>query len=133
MAVPMGAAKPMPSFDDIDLEVRIVQKHFGMLTASVTEQETRALAGLPVNATIEEVDPVQGLKLGNGAQALNIPGVDLSKLSPAKRTVALEKLNAKPCTCGCDLTVARCRVDDPSCGVSLPLARQIVAELTSQP
>ena len=31
---------------------------------------------------------------------------------------------------GCDLTVARCRVDDPTCGVSLPLAREIVKQVT---
>src|SRR5262249_33154150 len=76
----------LPTSFVIDREGRIVQKHVGMLTPSLTEQETRALAGLPVNATIEEVDQTQGLKLGKGAQALNIPGVDLSKLSPAKRT-----------------------------------------------
>jgi thiol-disulfide isomerase/thioredoxin len=122
----------LPTSFVIDRDGRIVQKHVGMLTARLTEAETRALAGLPVSATIEEVDQTQGLKLDNGAQALTIPGVDLSKLSPAKRTEALEKLNAKPCTCGCDLTVARCRVDDPSCGISLPLARQIVAEVSSQ-
>jgi thiol-disulfide isomerase/thioredoxin len=123
----------LPTSFVIDRDGRIVQKHVGMLPARLIEVEARALAGLPVNATIEEVDQTQGLKLDNGAQALNIPGVDLSKLSPAKRTEALEKLNAKPCTCGCDLTVARCRVDDPNCGISLPLARQIVAEVSSQP
>jgi hypothetical protein len=79
-----------------------------------------------VNASIEEVDQAQGLKL-NGAQLMTIPGVDLASLPAAKRAEALQKLNAQPCTCGCDLTVAKCRVDDPSCGVSLPLARQIVA------
>ena len=122
----------LPTSFVIDRDGRIVQKHVGMLAARLTEEETRALAGLSVNTTIEEVDQAQGLKLENGAQALNIPGVDLSKLSPAKRTEALEKLNAKPCTCDCDLTVARCRVDDPNCGISLPLARQIVAEVSSQ-
>jgi len=122
----------LPTSFVIDRDGRIVQKHVGMLAARLTEEETRALAGLSVNATIEEVDQTQGLKLDNGAQALSIPGVDLSKLSPAKRTEALEKLNAKPCTCGCDLTIARCRVDDPNCGISLPLARQIVAEVSSQ-
>ena len=122
----------LPTSFVIDRDGRIVQKHVGMLAARLIEEETRALAGLSVNATIEEVDQAQGLKLDNGAQALSIPGVDLSKLSPAKRTEALEKLNAKPCTCGCDLTIARCRVDDPNCGISLPLARQIVAEVSSQ-
>jgi thiol-disulfide isomerase/thioredoxin len=122
----------LPTSFIVDRESRIVQKHVGMLTASLTEQETRALAGLPVNASIEEVDQAQGLKLENGAQAMSIPGVDLSKFDVAKRTEALQKLNSQPCTCGCDLTVARCRVDDPSCGVSLPLARQIVQQIANQ-
>jgi hypothetical protein len=38
-------------------------------------------------------------------------------------------MNAEPCTCGCNLTVAKCRIDDPSCAVSLPLARKIVDDL----
>jgi len=119
----------LPTSYVINRDARIVQKHVGMLTARTTEYETRHLAGLPVNASIEEVDQTQGLKLENGAQLMSIPGVDLAKLPPATRAEALQKLNAQPCTCGCDLTVAKCRVDDPSCGVSLPLARQIVAQL----
>jgi thiol-disulfide isomerase/thioredoxin len=122
----------LPTSFVIDRDSRLVQKHVGMLTASMTESETRSLAGLPVNASIEEVDQTQGLKLDNGAQALDIPGVDLSALTPAKRTEALEKLNSKPCTCGCDLTVARCRVDDPTCSVSLPLARQMVQQIVDE-
>jgi thiol-disulfide isomerase/thioredoxin len=123
----------LPTSFVVDRQARLVQKHVGMLTARTTEYETRHLAGLPVNATIEEVDQTQGLKLENGAQLMTIPGVDLTKLSPAKRADALQKLNSQPCTCGCDLTVAKCRVDDPNCGVSLPLARQIVAQIASSP
>jgi thiol-disulfide isomerase/thioredoxin len=119
----------LPTSFVLDRDSRIVQKHVGMLTARTTEYETRHLAGLPVNASIEEVDQTQGLQLVNGAQTMTIPGIDLARLSPARRTEALQKLNAQPCTCGCDLTVARCRVDDPSCGVSLPLAREIVKQI----
>jgi len=119
----------LPTSFVIDRDARLVQKHVGMLTAQTTEYETRHLAGLPVNVSIEEVDQTHGLKLENGAQLMSIPGVDLARLSPARRAEALQKLNAEPCTCGCDLTVAKCRVDDPSCGVSLPLARQIVARI----
>jgi len=121
----------LPTSFILDREGRLVQKHVGMLNAAMTELETRSLAGLPVNASVEQVDQSQGLSLANGAQALEIPGVELSKLSPAKRTEALQKLNAQGCTCGCDLTVARCRVDDPTCGVSLPLAKKIVESLVS--
>jgi len=110
-----------------------VQKHVGMLTARTTESETRHLAGLPVNASIEQFDQTQGLQIVNGAQATTIPGLDLASLSVAKRTDALQKLNAQPCTCGCDLTLARCRVDDPSCSVSLPLAQQIVKQIAATP
>ncbi|HEY2149675.1 MAG TPA: redoxin domain-containing protein [Vicinamibacterales bacterium] len=123
----------LPTSFIVNREGRIVQKHVGMLTAHVTEQEVRSLAGLTSNATVELVDQTQGLKLDNGAQAMTIPGIDLTKLSPAKRGEALQKLNAAPCTCGCDLTVAKCRVDDPTCGVSLPLARDLVQQVSAQP
>jgi thiol-disulfide isomerase/thioredoxin len=119
----------LPTSFVLNREGRLVQKHVGMLTLAMTEAETRSLAGLPVNATVEEFDQTQGLKLENGAQATSIPGVDLSKLPPNLRTEALQKLNAQPCTCGCDLTVARCRVDDPACNVSLPLAQQIIGQI----
>jgi len=119
----------LPTSFIIDRESRLVQKHVGMLAASLTELEARALAGLPVSAKIEEIEQTQGLKLGEGAQAIDIPGVELGKLDVARRTKALQKLNSQSCTCGCDLTVAKCRVDDPSCGVSLPLARQIVQQV----
>jgi thiol-disulfide isomerase/thioredoxin len=124
----------LPTSFIIDRESRVVQKHVGMLQAAITERETRSLAGLPVNASIEEVDQSQGLKLAldNGAQAMTIPGVDLAALPVAKRIEALQKLNGQPCTCGCDLTVAKCRVDDPTCGVSLPLAREIVKEVSER-
>jgi thiol-disulfide isomerase/thioredoxin len=124
----------LPTSYIVNHDARVVQKHVGMLTARLTETEVRSLAGLPVNASIEEVDQTQGLKLqlDNGAQAMTIPGVDLSKLSIAKRTEALQKLNAASCTCGCDLSVAKCRVDDPTCGVSLPLAKDIVRQISEE-
>jgi thiol-disulfide isomerase/thioredoxin len=121
----------LPTSFVIDREGRIVQRHVGMLNATVTEQEMRALAGLPVNASIEEVDRAQPAKLEN-AQATQIPGVDLTKLSPERRTAALQKLNTDACTCGCDNTVAKCRIDDPKCATSLPLAQRIVAEIAAQ-
>jgi cytochrome c biogenesis protein CcmG/thiol:disulfide interchange protein DsbE len=121
--------RALPTSFILDRQGQLVQKHVGMLNAERTELETRALAGLPVSASIEHVDQTQGLSLANGAQAIDIPGVDLASLSAARRTEALKRLNAQSCTCGCDLTVARCRVDDPTCGISLPIARQIVEQV----
>jgi thiol-disulfide isomerase/thioredoxin len=122
----------LPTSFIVDRSGRIVQRHVGMLNAVLTEHETRALAGLPVNASIEEVDRAQPAKLEN-AQATQIPGVDLAKLSPEKRTAALQKLNTDPCTCGCENTIAKCRIDDPKCSTSLPFAQRIVEDISAQP
>jgi thiol-disulfide isomerase/thioredoxin len=121
----------LPTSFILDREGKLVQKHVGMLSPERTELEARSLAGLPVDAAVEHVDQAAGLKLENGAQLMEIPGVDLASLPPSKRAEALQKLNAEACTCGCDLTVAKCRVDDPSCGVSLPVAKQIVQQIAA--
>jgi thiol-disulfide isomerase/thioredoxin len=119
----------LPTTFVIDRDGRLVQRHVGLLTSAVTEMETRALAGLSTHAKIEHVDRAQPVKLENAAQATSIPGIDLASLSVDRRATALQRLNEEPCTCGCDLMVAKCRIDDPTCGVSLPIARRIVAQL----
>ena len=121
----------LPTTFVVDPQGRMVQKHVGLLNAALTELETRSLAGLEMNAKLEYVDEDKPVGLENAAQAKEIPGVELAKLSVEKRVEALQKLNADPCTCGCGLTVARCRVDDPHCSVSLPAAQKIVAEIVA--
>ena len=121
----------LPTSFIVDRESRIAMRHVGLLTAAVTEAETRHLAGLPVNASVEEIEKDRPTKLANAAQATDIPGVDLKALSKEKRIAAIQKLNDEGCTCGCNLTVARCRVDDPSCPVSLPRAKEIVASIAA--
>jgi thiol-disulfide isomerase/thioredoxin len=122
----------LPTSYLLDRQGRIVQKHVGLLTATRTELETRALAGLSVNAVIEEVDPLQRAKLDDAAQVTSIPGIDLAAIPASRRTEVLQKLNADGCTCGCELSVAKCRIDDPKCGISLPLARKIVDAITAR-
>jgi thiol-disulfide isomerase/thioredoxin len=121
----------LPTTFVVDRDVRLVQKHTGMLNAALTERETRALAGLDADAAIERVDKSQPAKLENAAQVTSVPGVDLSALTPVQRAAALQKLNTDGCTCGCDYTLAKCRVDDPSCDISLPLARLVVKAIAS--
>jgi len=122
----------LPTSYIVDRQGRVVQRHQGMLNPALTEAETRVLAGLPIDAKVEQVDRIQKAKLENGAHATSIPGVDLSKLKPATRSAALERLNSEGCTCGCDLSLARCRIEDPACGVSLPLAKQIVEQMAAR-
>ena len=75
------------------------------------------------------IENTQQTRLANAAQATEIPGLDLSHLSPEKKEVALQRLNQDECVCGCELTLAQCRINDTACGVSLPLAEQVVNEI----
>ncbi len=115
----------LPTTFVVDREGRIAQKHVGLLNAELTELETQVLAGMPVNARVEQVDDLDKARLENAAQATEIPGVDLTTLTPAKRTEAIKAMNADDCTCGCGLTLAECRINDPECNVSLPLAKAL--------
>jgi thiol-disulfide isomerase/thioredoxin len=117
----------LPTTYVVNPEGKVVQKHIGMLPPAQTEAEVRTLADLTPHPAVKLVDGNKPQGLDNVAEVASIPGVDLSTLPADKRGAALEKMNTEACACGCGLTVARCRIDDPSCSVSLPMARQIVA------
>ena len=88
----------------------------------------RSLAGLPTNARVETVKDTGQVLLANAAYATEIPGIDLKPLSSTLRERTLKRLNEEQCTCGCGLTVAQCRINDPSCEVSLPVAKKILED-----
>ena len=119
----------LPTSFVIDPEGRIVESHVGLISPVILEQETRYLTSLSHDATVETVAPNDQIRLANAAQATEIPGVDLSVLTPEQREEFLLRVNADGCTCGCSLTLAQCRINDSTCGVSPPLVEQIVAEI----
>ena len=123
----------LPTTFVVDGEMRMVKKHVGLLNPAETELETRYLAKLPVEADVEHKAASEAGTLDNQAQATDVPGLKLDTLSPTQKTAALKRLNEEKCDCGCGLTLAQCRINDPTCTVSLPIAEKIVAEaLASQ-
>jgi cytochrome c biogenesis protein CcmG, thiol:disulfide interchange protein DsbE len=119
----------LPTTFVIDREGKLVRKHVGLLSAPETELEAQVLAGVRTDARIERIEDEERVRLKNAAQATEIPGVDLTKMTPGRRTEAIKAMNAEDCTCGCALTLAECRINDPSCGVSLPLARKLAEKI----
>ena len=119
----------LPTTFTVDSNMKMVQKHVGRLNASQVELETRYLAKLPVEADVEQVAANADSTLSDQAQATDVPGLKLETLTPAQKVAALKQLNETKCDCGCGLTVAQCRINDPTCGVSLPMAEKIVAEV----
>jgi len=55
--------------------------------------------------------------------------VDLSRLSPQQLALATTAMTPTLCTCGCELTVAACLIDDPSCDVSPAMAQAMIEEI----
>ena len=119
----------LPTTFVIDPEGKIRQRHVGMLRAQTTELETQYLSGALKNVKIDLVEDETKALLANAAQAKEIPGVDLTKMTPAQRTDAIKAMNSENCTCGCELTLAACRINDPTCSVSLPLAQKLAERI----
>ena len=119
----------LPTSFVVDTEGRVVQTHVGLINPAVLEQETRYLASLPTNVTVELIESTQQTRLANAAHATEIPGLDLSHLTAEQKEAALQRLNEDGCVCGCELTLAQCRINDAACEVSLPLAEQVVEEI----
>jgi len=128
--VQYGGIGALPTSFVLNAEGRIVQKHEGLRDPLLYETEIRSLLGLPIgNIKVETFDDTGQIFLKNAERASELPGVDLSKLTPEQKAVALHKFNAETCTCGCKYTLAQCRIYDRNCQISKTSTGKIVAAL----
>jgi protein-disulfide isomerase len=58
--------------------------------------------------------------------ATTLPGVDLSGLTAQQKASVLAVLRDNPCSCGCGMKLAECRITDPQCEYSTGMANIIV-------
>ena len=127
-----GGISAVPATYVVNPEGGIVQRHLGVITPFFTEQEVRSLAHMPIVVQVETVKDTGQVLLANAAYATEIPGLALSDLKPSQREEVLRRLNTENCTCGCGLTMAQCRINDPSCVVSLPAAEKVVKDVVGR-
>jgi thiol-disulfide isomerase/thioredoxin len=124
-----GGIAALPTSFMLDSEGRVMQKHEGLRDPLLYELEIRALLGLPIPARVETFEDTGQIFLAHADRASELPGVDLSKLTPEQRILALRRFNAETCTCGCKFTLAQCRIYDHNCPISGPRTAKIVAEV----
>jgi cytochrome c biogenesis protein CcmG, thiol:disulfide interchange protein DsbE len=124
-----GGISALPTSFMLDSEGRVMQKHEGLHDPLLYELEIRALLGMPVNARVETFEDTGQIFLAHADRANELPGVDLSKLTPEQKRVALHRFNAETCTCGCKFTLAQCRIYDEYCATSKPRTAEIVAAI----
>ena len=122
-----GGIPALPTTFVLDTQGRVVQKHVGLDDPGLYETEIRALLGLSVDAKVETFEDTGQVFLANASRATELPGVDLSKLTPDQKKIALRRFNAETCTCGCTLTLAQCRINDSACETSKSITAKIVA------
>ena len=128
-----GGIAALPTSFLLDAQGRVVQKHEGLRDPALYETEIRALLGLPIDARVETFEDTGQIFLAHADRASELPGVDLSKLTPQQKQSALHKFNAEGCTCGCNFTLAQCRIYDRNCAVSKSRTEKIVAEASRTP
>ena len=129
-----GGIAALPTSFLLDTGGRIVQKHEGLRDPVLYEVEIRALLGLPIgNIKVETFEDTGQIFIQHANRATELPGVDLSKLTPEQKTAALHKFNAETCTCGCQYTLAQCRIYDRGCAVSKGAIEKIIAALVPSP
>ena len=125
-----GGIAALPTSFVLDSEGRIVQKHEGLRDPILYETEVRSLLGLSIgNVKVETFEDTGQIFLKNADRASELPGIDLSKLTPEQKTVALHKFNEETCNCGCKFTLAQCRIYDRNCDVSKTATSKIIAAL----
>ena len=128
MRMEYGGIPALPTLFVINAEGRVVQKHVGLYNPALYETEVRALLNLPVAAKVGTFEDTGEIFLKHADRASMLPGVNMMKLTAEQRTVALHKLNAEACDCGCKYTLAQCRIYDPACRLSQQRAAEIVKE-----
>jgi thiol-disulfide isomerase/thioredoxin len=131
--IQFGGIPALPTSFVLDTEGRVVQKHVGLWNPAVYETEIRALLGMPIMAKVETFEDQGEVFLSHADRATELPGVDLTKLTPEQKKVVLHRFNADTCTCGCKFTLAQCRIWDSACAVSKAATEKIIAEVSSDP
>jgi thiol-disulfide isomerase/thioredoxin len=126
-----GGVPALPTSFLIDTQGRVVQKHSGLYPIKSYHREIRALLGLPTDARVETFIDNGQVFLKNAANATELPGVSFKGLTADQKKRALRRLNSESCTCGCNLTLSQCRVNDTECPVSGKLAADVVKEVAS--
>jgi thiol-disulfide isomerase/thioredoxin len=125
-----GGIAALPTSFVLDTQGRVVQKHEGLRDPALYETEIRALLGLPIDARVETFEDTGQVFLTHADRASELPGVNLSRLTPQQKQAALHRFNAEGCTCGCNFTLAQCRIYDRNCAISKARTEKIVAEVS---
>ncbi len=126
-----GGILALPTSFVLNRQGQVVEKHVGLVPSDYYTAEIGYLAGKPENVEVKTFVDEGQVFPANAKNATSLPGVDMSKLTPVQRKLAMKVLNEKRCHCGCGYTIAQCRLLDSACPVSQKEAQTIVDEIAA--
>jgi thiol-disulfide isomerase/thioredoxin len=124
-----GGVIGLPTTFVIGRDGRIYAKHEGTTPAAVFEDEIQQLLAAPGNAEAAAFKPAgnsQEIDLGTPGEANpQVPGVDITALSPSQLAQFKQELQKQKCQCGgCKFNLLDCRRQDSTCPVSRKMAKE---------
>ena len=127
-----GGILGLPTSFLIGRDGRIYAKHVGASDRSVFEEEIEQLLAAGPDSPLTDFKQVGGaspdtkIEVSSLAEVNSeVPGIDLTRYPDTEKKAFEETLAKQNCSCGCKLTLLRCRQIDRSCNVSLKAAREI--------
>lgn len=125
-----GGMEGLPTTFVIGRDGRIYAKHIGATDPAVFETEIKQLlAQSPADEAKDfhqagRVFDDDKVELGNPAVIdSEVPGIDLTKLTADQKEGYKKILEGQQCTCGCKLTLLKCRQVDRRCTYSRKMAQ----------
>jgi thiol-disulfide isomerase/thioredoxin len=135
LAALYGGIYGLPTSFVIGRDGRIYSQHSGTTGATIFQSEIEQLlaekSDTQEDANFAPAGEPEEIEVGTPAEANpDVPGVDISALSPAELAEYKKQLEAGKCTCGgCKFSLLQCRRDDTSCPVSKKVARDMVKQI----
>jgi len=124
-AVEAGAASPDTS--DLDLPAENPMEPLEVSDEFVPAQARGAVEGVPAATNTVPIVAIANFYA-------DLPGLDMSSLTPAQKEKFLQRVNSELCTCGCkNDTLARCYVNDKSCTTVRETLQKVLQEVREGP
>jgi thiol-disulfide isomerase/thioredoxin len=125
-----GGMPGLPTTFIIGRDGRIYAKHVGATDPAVFDAEIKQLlAASPADEAngfhqVGQIFNEDKVQLGNPALIQSeVPGIDVSKLTADQKEAYKKILANQQCTCGCKMTLLKCRQVDYKCSISRKLAQ----------
>jgi len=126
---PEGAANRAASPDapDIDLPAEEPMEPLEVSDDFVPAKALGAVEGVPAATNTAPIVAIANFYA-------DLPGLDMTSLTPSQKEKFLQRVNSELCTCGCrNDTLARCYINDESCTTVRETLQKVLQEVRAGP